>query len=77
MPVVCSILCDLSFSGKTNIAKALAGETNRTFFNVPSSALKSEYFGQSENLVRALFTIAMERKPSIIFFDELDSLFVR
>lgn len=45
-----------------------------TFFNVSASSIRSMWHGKSENLVKALFKMAKEKKPSIIFFDEFDSL---
>jgi ATP-dependent 26S proteasome regulatory subunit len=61
-------------NGKTLMAKALAGQVNRTFFNISASSLMSKNLGEGEKLMRALFTVASERKPSIVFFDEIDSL---
>jgi len=56
------------------IAKALAGQVNRTFFSISASSLMSKFLGEGEKMMRALFTVAAERKPSIIFFDEIDSI---
>jgi len=61
-------------NGKTLIAKALAGQVNWTFFNISASSLMSKHLGEGEKLMWALFTVAHEWKPSIIFFDEIDSL---
>lgn len=36
--------------------------------------MASKWHGESEQLVRALFTVAAEHQPSVIFFDEVDSL---
>jgi SpoVK/Ycf46/Vps4 family AAA+-type ATPase len=61
---------------KTLMAKALATESQRNFLAVKGPELFSKYVGDSEKAVRELFRKARAAAPSIIFFDEIDSLAV-
>lgn len=61
-------------TGKTYIAKALAGELGYSFVQVHSSDVLSKYIGESANLVEDIFDTAIDNQPCIIFFDEIDAI---
>lgn len=68
------LLYGSSGTGKTLIAKAIAGEADVPFFSISASQVQSEYLGASERNIRKLFEMAKKKAPAIIFFDELDSI---
>ncbi|MCL4145603.1 UNVERIFIED_CONTAM: hypothetical protein GTU68_020102 [Idotea baltica] len=61
-------------NGKTLLARTVASESTATFLNISASTLTSRYVGEGEKLVKAMFSVARELQPSIIFLDEIDSL---
>lgn len=61
-------------TGKTSLARAVCGESKAKFFNVHASTLTQKYLGESEKMVRALFAVATVSAPSVVFFDECDSI---
>jgi transitional endoplasmic reticulum ATPase len=61
-------------TGKTLMAKAVASETNANFISVRGPQLLSKWVGESEKAIRQTFRKARQVDPTIIFFDELDSL---
>ncbi len=64
----------LSGTGKTLMAKALAGETGLNFISVSAPLLFSKWLGESEKALHNLFKKAKQSAPCILFFDEIDAL---
>ncbi|MFH1510554.1 MAG: CDC48 family AAA ATPase [Candidatus Woesearchaeota archaeon] len=61
-------------TGKTLLAKAVATESEANFIPVKGPELLSKWVGESEKAVRKVFEKARQTSPSIVFFDEIDSL---
>lgn len=61
-------------TGKTLLAKAVASETDSSFFSIAGPEIMSKYYGESEKHVREIFEQAEKNAPSIIFIDEIDSI---
>jgi transitional endoplasmic reticulum ATPase len=61
-------------TGKTLIAKAIASESGANFIPIRGPELLSKWLGESERAVRDRFKKARQVAPSIIFFDEIDSI---
>lgn len=62
-------------TGKTMLAKALAKESGANFLALSPSSLLSKWLGDTEQLARAVFSLARRVQPTIIFIDEIDGLF--
>ncbi len=63
-----------SGTGKTLLAKALARESGVNFISVKGPELMSKYVGESERAIRDVFRTAKQASPSILYFDEIESL---
>ena len=61
-------------TGKTLLAKAVAHESEANFILVKGPELLSKWVGESEKAVRKIFEKARQTSPTIIFFDEIDSI---
>jgi len=61
-------------TGKTLLAKAVANESEANFISIKGPELLSKWVGESEKAVREVFKKARQTAPTIIFFDEIDSL---
>jgi transitional endoplasmic reticulum ATPase len=60
--------------GKTLLARAVAGETEASFFSVSGPEIVNRLYGESEARLRQVFEQAKKAAPSIIFLDEIDSI---
>ena len=61
-------------TGKTMLAKAVAGESNVPFFSISGSEFVEMFVGLGASKVRDLFSQAKEKAPCIVFIDEIDAI---
>ncbi|XP_045488846.1 outer mitochondrial transmembrane helix translocase isoform X1 [Pieris rapae] len=59
--------------GKTLIAKATAKEANMSFINLDVSMLTDKWYGETQKLAAAVFSLAVKLQPCIVFIDEIES----
>lgn len=68
------LLCGEPGTGKTLLAKAVAGEAGVNFFSISASQFVEIYVGVGASRVRALYNEARDNAPAVVFIDELDAV---
>ena len=61
-------------TGKSMTARAIAKEVGGAFINVTSDLVENKFYGESQKIVHAIFSLADKIKPCVVFFDEIDGL---
>src|SRR5689334_4345870 len=61
-------------TGKTRLARAVANESDATFFHIAGPEIMGSAYGESERRLREVFEEASKASPAIIFIDEIDSI---
>ncbi len=61
-------------TGKTLLARAIANETEASFYSISAPEIVNKFYGESEKKLRELFEKAEKDSPSIIFIDEIDAI---
>jgi transitional endoplasmic reticulum ATPase len=61
-------------TGKTRLARAVANESDATFFHIAGPEVMGSAYGESERKLREIFEEATKAAPSIVFIDEIDSI---
>ena len=61
-------------TGKTRLARAVANESDATFFHIAGPEIMGSAYGESERRLREVFEEAAKASPAIIFIDEIDSI---
>ncbi len=68
------MLYGLPGTGKTLVAKAVATESQANFISIKGPEFLSKWVGESERAVRKTFRLARQAAPTVLFFDEMDSI---
>lgn len=61
-------------TGKTLLARAIAHETEASFFSISAPEIVNKYYGESEKKLREFFEKAEKESPAVIFIDEIDAI---
>ena len=61
-------------TGKTMMARAVAKRIGGYFINVTSDMVENKFYGESQKMIHAIFTLANKIKPCVVFFDEIDGM---
>jgi transitional endoplasmic reticulum ATPase len=61
-------------TGKTQLARAVANETEAQFYHIAGPEIMGRHYGESEQRLRQVFQEAQQNAPAIIFIDEIDSI---
>jgi transitional endoplasmic reticulum ATPase len=61
-------------TGKTLLARAIANETEASFFSISAPEIVNKFYGESEKKLRELFEEAEQSAPAVIFIDEIDAI---
>jgi transitional endoplasmic reticulum ATPase len=64
-------------TGKTMLARIIAGQASAAFYKVSGPEVLSKWYGESEAVLRAIFDDAAKQDQAIVFFDEIDSVAAR
>jgi ATPase family AAA domain-containing protein 1 len=68
------LLYGMPGTGKTMLARAVAKECGCLFINVQRQVIDHHYYGESERLTAAVFSLAKKLQPVVTFIDEIDAL---
>lgn len=73
-PIKGVLFTGLPGTGKTMLARIIANQAGATFYGISGPEIFSKWYGESEAVLRGIFTEAADQERSIIFFDEIDSV---